>query len=141
MSETLRGSTPQSEFDLTTTLDDEQECACEGCSDDVDDQLTLLLGCDMRGMLADYGRVGFCSVECARQFVAAGPYQSLEEDLIIYTEVQPAVATVVHKGAAIETTLGFDTETAITNAAEIVGDLVERLDLSPDELSIETEAL
>ena len=141
MSETLRGSTPQSEFTLTTTLDDEQECACEGCSNDVDDQLTLLLGCDIRGTLADYGTVGFCSVECARQFVAAGPYQSLDEDMIIFSEVQPVVATVVHKGAAVETTLGFDIETAVEDAAEIVGDLVERLDLSPDELTIETESL
>ncbi|MFD1571216.1 hypothetical protein [Halorubrum laminariae] len=37
MTETLRGSTPQSEFTLTTTLDDdEQECACEECHDDVE---------------------------------------------------------------------------------------------------------
>ncbi|MFD1572120.1 hypothetical protein [Halorubrum laminariae] len=68
MSETLRGSTPQSEFDLTTTLDDdEQECACEDCHDDVDDPLTLLLGCDIQAMLAAYGHVGFCSLDCAHQ--------------------------------------------------------------------------
>ncbi|MDB9302186.1 hypothetical protein PN417_14735 [Halorubrum ezzemoulense] len=140
MTETLRGSTPQSEFILTTTLDDEIECACEGCHDDVDDQLKLLLGCDARGMVADYGTVGFCSLECARQFVSAGPYQSLEEDLIVYTQ-QPVVATVVHNGEVIEATLGFDVKEAIEAAAEIVAGLVDDVELSPDDFSIEPEEL
>lgn len=141
MTETLRGSTPQSEFELTTTLDDDdQECACEDCHDDVNDQLTLLLGCDARGMVADYGTVGFCSLDCARQFVSTGPYQSLEEDLIIYTQ-HPVVATVVHNGEVVETTLAFDAEEAIEAAAELVGDLVRDHDLSPDDLSVDTEAL
>ena len=141
MTETLRGSTPQSEFDLTTTLDDDdQECACEGCHDDIDEQLTLLLGCDARGMVADYGTVGFCSLDCAREFVSTGPYQSLEEDLIVYTH-DPVVATIVHKGEAIEATLGFDVETAIEAASGVVGDLVEDPGLSPDDLSVETKRL
>lgn len=142
MTDTLRGSTPQSEFTLATMIDDDtdRECGCEDCHDDIDDQLTLLLGCDVQGMLADFGTVGFCSLDCARQFVSTGPYQSLEEDLIVYTN-GPVAATVVHNGEVIETTLGFDVETAIEAAAELVGDLVRDPGLSPDDLSIETEEL
>lgn len=140
MSETLRGSTPQSEFTLTISIDDEQECACHDCRNTPDEDLSLLVGCDVRGTAADYGTVGFCSLDCARNFVSEAPYQSLEADLIISTK-QPTAAEIVHCGSVVETTLGFDVETAIDNASDVVTDLVVNHDASPDDISIQLTEL
>ena len=85
MSQVLHGSTVESEFVLTTASDDDQECACEDCHNDVDEELSFLLTCDVRGSLADYGEVAFCSFTCAREFDRDAPHEVVDDDILIYT--------------------------------------------------------
>jgi hypothetical protein len=152
MTETLRGSTPQSEFDLTTTSDDETECACEDCHDDVDDLLTLELACEFGGSAADYGEVGFCSIHCACAFSRGAPYEVVGEDIIIRTD-DPIIVEIMYSGVSEFTPedssepvefgetfaaiTGHDLESMMLQATEIVVDTVETYDdVAPQEFTV-----
>ena len=143
MSETLHGSTPESEFVLTTAIDDDQECACEGCHNDTDDLLSLQLTCDVRGSAADYGEVGFCSISCACQFGREAPYEVVDDDIVIRTD-DPIIVEVVYTGTneftpegesepvgfadTFAAITGHDIESMMNSATEIVVDTVETHD-------------
>jgi len=95
--------TDRTAFELCTDTHDDTTCSGPNCETDytekpdqyADTDYSYLVECDMAAMLADYGNVQFCSVDCAREFAAldavrpdyqemAGREEGVTHDLIIY---------------------------------------------------------
>lgn len=82
-------------FELTAEPDDNHRCVASSCDEAPHENFSLLLGADIRGAIADYGRVGFCSFECVEEFLEETPYYGVEDDIVVYGN-QPIVAEIEH---------------------------------------------
>jgi len=153
MSDTVRSSTAESEFVLTTAFDGaDQECACDGCHDDVDDRLSLQLSCDFGGSAADYGHVGFCSIPCACEFSRGAPYEVVDNDILIHMD-NPIIVEVTYTGTdeftpegdsepvtfgdTFAAITGRDIEPMMATATEIIVDTVDaHNDVTPHTFNV-----
>jgi len=156
MTETLCGSTLESEFVLTTAADDDQKCACEGCHEDVDEDLSIQLTCDARGSLADYAEVAFCSFECGMEFTHNAPHEVVSEDILLYTN-DPLLAEVSYRGTEeftlegetepikFDTTFAFLTghefEPLMADAADAITDITDSHDLPYEAFDVHVSPL
>ena len=138
-------------FQLVTAYDETEECAAPGCHaapSETCDDLSLTLGADIDAMVADYGDVEFCSLECARAFVDLGSLMELESieaigaEVLIYSGTP--VAAHVQLGDYPEpvfSALGHDLETAVDRATTWLVDEYETLAAVGDEDAMETYSI
>ena len=113
------GSDDRTAFEISTDVHDDTTCSGPHCGADYTEKpdqyaetdYSYTVGCDMAAMLADYGTVEFCSVDCAREFAAldavhpdyqemAGRDEGVTHDLIIYPG-DPWHAAVINDQALI----------------------------------------
>ena len=139
MTDTIRSPPSDSAFVLTTAADDDQYCAHRDCNGTIDDYLTLSLT-TTNGTSTEYATVGFCTVNCARKFVAAAPYELVDTGNTISTET-PAIVTLYHDGIRLRRTVGTDVEAAVSAAGTIIDDIASDFDLAVRDLVIKVEKL
>ena len=139
MTDTIRSSPSDSAFVLTTAADDDQHCAHRDCDGTIDDYLTLSLT-TTNGTATEYAAVGFCTVNCARKFVAAAPYELVDTGNTISTET-PAIVTLYHDGIRLRRTVGTDVAAAVSAAGTIIDDIASDFGLAVHDLVIKVEKL
>ena len=130
-------------FQLVTSNDDVDECAAPGCHappSRILHELSLTLGADLDGMVADYGDVEFCSLKCARTFVDIGSLFDLEwlESTGAEVVISPGTPVVSHVQLGdysdpLFSALGHDLERAIDRVAAWLIDECETLAAVGDE--------
>ena len=112
-------------FELTTigVEGDDATCACAECDGDAD-EFTLILSADMRGMVADFGEVGFCSYECVESFHEMEFLRITEAgaDEVVYWG-DTVVVEVEVGGVVVSRSIGHDKEAAVSAFQDTLDDL------------------
>ena len=138
-------------FQLVTSNDDADECAAPGCHAPPGKtlhNLSLTLGADLDGMVADYGDVEFCSLECTRAFVDIGSLFDVEwlesSGVEVVISAGTPVIAHVHLGdlpKPIFSALGHDLETATDRVTAWLIDECETLAAVGDEDLLENYSI
>lgn len=138
-------------FQLVTSNDDTDECAAPGChapQSKTRHELSFTLGADLDGMVADYGDVEFCSLECARAFVDIGSLFDIEwlESSGAEVVISPGTPVVAHVQLGdypepIFSALGHDLETATDRATTWLVDEDETRAAVGDEDAMENYSI
>jgi hypothetical protein len=129
-------------FTLTTigVEGEDATCACPECNQPADGfEFSTTLGADMRGMLADFGDVGFCSLECVEAFAELNTLRVVDEDTLVFWD-DLVVAEIERQGQVVARALGYEPAAALAAAQEeleelvALGDEIESLSISFREL-------